>query len=236
MCLAIVKPAGIAVPENYLRNGYAENSDGAGIAYALDGKLHVLKSFSLERFLEYCAAVEHLPCLIHFRFATHGPTDEANCHPWLFKNGELAAIHNGIINIATTTKGEESMSDTGIFVNLVLDPMSRRVPVSHPAFRYLVEQSIGKSNKIAVMDVDGSTTIFNEGSGEWSKGVWYSNPGYKREPMRWVNESDLDNDWDQEYRKLSDHYERNGVDRSMAEELAFAELEEQHTERYGASL
>ena len=43
MCLAIYAPAGSDIPEKNLKNGFDNNSDGAGMAWATDGQLHVRK-------------------------------------------------------------------------------------------------------------------------------------------------------------------------------------------------
>ena len=100
MCLAIYQPAGKTVQEKYLRYGFDNHSDGAGIAWAADGVLHVEKGiFNIEKLLEVYERVKQYPCLIHFRKATHGKVDAANCHPFLLNDGKLALIHNGVLNI-----------------------------------------------------------------------------------------------------------------------------------------
>ena len=103
--------------------------------------------------------------------------DEANCHPFLFNDGKLALIHNGVISIRCSIEG---LSDTAHFVKLVLEPLVRtfKVPINNGSLNYLLCTSIG-SDKLAIMDGDGRTYIFNEDKGTWDEGVWYSNTSFR---------------------------------------------------------
>jgi hypothetical protein len=179
MCLAIYQPIGKTVPEKHLENGFKNHGDGCGIAWAEGGKLHVKKGVHMkfEDFLVWYNEVKQFPCLIHFRKSTSGKIDEANCHPFIFNEGKLAAIHNGVLNIKCNDK---DFSDTYHFVTLVLDPIIRKykIPVNDGSLNYLICTSIG-SDKLAVMDANGKTYIFNEEKGSWDEGVWYSNTSYK---------------------------------------------------------
>ena len=175
MCLAIWKPGGKEVPERYLEEAFRINSDGCGFAAATDGGIMLQKGFfNYKKFLKAYRRFSKLPCLIHFRIATHGLTDLTNCHPFLFNEASFAAVHNGIINIKCS---DIKRSDTWHFVKLVLEPLSKVMDIRHPALRYLVESTISYS-KIAVMDASGDVMIFNEDKGNWKDGVWYSNRTY----------------------------------------------------------
>ena len=178
MCLAIYKPAGIEIPLKYLENGFGNHSDGAGMAWAVDGVLYTRKGmFKVEEVLEQYEKIKQYPALIHFRKATHGKVDAMNCHPFLFNDNKLALIHNGILPIKCCIDG---LSDTAHFVKLVLEPMVKlhKVPINDGALNYLICTSIG-SDKIAIMDNDGQTFIFNEDKGTWDENVWYSNTSFR---------------------------------------------------------
>lgn len=179
MCLAIVSPAGKIVPKEHLENGFAGNSDGAGFAVATpDRKLIIKKGFfKFDEFHKAYLPYENLPCLIHFRIGTSGKKDAANCHPWRITE-DVALIHNGILPM----KVDGDLSDTGIFSRHLMTPHFQHMPKEwwkSQSFRWLFEEAIGFSNKIAIMDNEGEVVILNETHGEWDNGVWYSNSGYK---------------------------------------------------------
>jgi len=177
MCLAIYKPADADVPLEHLRNGFANHPDGAGFAWAVNGQLFIKKGiFDADEVVKQYELIKQYPCLIHFRKATHGKIDETNCHPFLFNDGKLALIHNGVLPIKCNIEG---LSDTAHFVKLVLEPMVKRnkVPINDGALHYLITTSIG-TDKIAIMDGTGTTYVFNEDKGKWEGGVWYSNTSF----------------------------------------------------------
>jgi hypothetical protein len=184
MCLAIYKPAGVTIPKQNLENGFNQNDDGAGMAWFEDGKVKILKGlFSFKRFYEEYIKRERFQMLIHFRWATHGTKNALNCHPFVFGNNRYALIHNGMLPIKCMDK---NLSDTGNFTKLVMEPMMAQggASLKKPAFRFLIEQAIGRGNKLAIMGPDGEVVIYNEEEGSWvgeekGKKVWYSNDGYK---------------------------------------------------------
>lgn len=158
-------------------NGHSNNPDGAGLAIARGGKIEVIKGMfpKFEDFWKVYKQHEKHSMILHFRLATHGAKDEANCHPWTLNEGDFALVHNGIISIKLT---DATLSDTGNFCRLVLEPMLRHNKPTKPALRYLIEQAVGSSNKILLINRAGQVTIFNESAGEWHKGAWFSNTGY----------------------------------------------------------
>lgn len=177
MCLAILKPAGKIVSKEHLSNGYDRNSDGAGFAYAENGEVVIQKGFF--KFEEFYAAYqphENKQCLIHFRIRTAGQTDAVNCHPWRI-NPKMALIHNGMLPI----REDAGLSDTGIFTNRVISPIVDANPdiIFTNGFKWLIESAIGSNNKVVILNSAGGYVIFNEKSGSWDDGVWYSNCSYK---------------------------------------------------------
>jgi glucosamine 6-phosphate synthetase-like amidotransferase/phosphosugar isomerase protein len=125
MCLIVL---GKQIPSNHIRNGWEYgNDDGAGYAFAVNGKLTVRKPYwSLDKLLKALSAdqAKHPDStfLIHLRMTTHGTDCVENLHPMLLDNGCVIA-HNGILRGFNPSDGR---SDTRMFADTVLASRSRR--------------------------------------------------------------------------------------------------------------
>lgn len=198
MCLAIYKPKGIQISKAYLHNGYIENKDACGFAFASKGRIECYKGF--KSFSEFWKAFRvfqsKYAMLIHFRFATHGDKSDANTHPILINGGRIAVIHNGII--AIKTHGTDS--DTVTFARDVLQPSFKRFGWNDATLKYLVETSIGSHNKIVALNSKGEAQIFNETSGLWHKGAWYSNNGFEGHSRWYTSIGSLASDYVQNWK------------------------------------
>jgi len=165
--------------------------------------------------------------------ATHGSESIANCHPFPIAGGKYAVIHNGIINILPT--GDNS--DTAEFCAKVLCPIARKMRLDSPSVRFLVESTVGSGNKLCVMDGNGAVTIFNEASGHWLNGVWFSNRGYEESLWKVTGRDAFAGDWWQRKEKsfhtgkLTDeeeieaeiaYYRSTGMNEADATEAALA--------------
>jgi len=177
MCIAIYKPHGKQLPDSHVAESFASNPDGAGFATICPKKGFIIQKgfFTLEEFERAFRPYALRPALVHFRIATSGGVNPQMCHPFSLCGGKYAMIHNGIIDI----KAHKGKSDTATFADAVLTPLLERgIPHTDPALRYLVETSIGKWNKILIMDTRGKVAYFNEQSGHYTDGIWYSNESY----------------------------------------------------------
>ena len=112
MCVIIVKPAGVKMPDSAIINAaYTANPHGCGM---VSTNVHY-KGLSLKSLKKHLKQVsDDEPCIIHFRLATHGSIKTANCHP--FHRGNVWFAHNGILSIKPV--GDMTDSETA-FQNII---------------------------------------------------------------------------------------------------------------------
>lgn len=175
MCIAIVKPQGTEISDEYLKNCFENNPDGAGIAYAKDGKLYIVKGiFNQNTFIKTVREAEKLAegdMLIHCRIGTSGKKDKENCHPHIV-NDSVVMIHNGILDIDVPRNSK--VSDTIIFIQEYLKDLPKDF-ITNPAILKMVEKFIGCKNKFAFLNNKGESAICNKNAGIMKDGIWYSN-------------------------------------------------------------
>jgi len=179
MCIAILQTkSATALTFDEFENSWKRNPDGAGMLFANAGKMVTIKELDcLESFYDtyrYIFDGGHAEgaLAIHFRYATHGLKNEANCHPFLVDN-KLGFIHNGIIH---SVKATATKSDTRVFMEEVL----RKLPkgfYKDAEIMDAITEHIGWS-KLVFVDHNGDFAINNKRSGHWRKGTWFSNSSY----------------------------------------------------------
>lgn len=181
MCIAILKTVGNPISEEILHNCWVANDDGAGFAYInWEGNIEIYKTLSWEDFINayndaFTEFGEVSNFLIHFRITSRGSTDITNCHPFMI-NDDAAIIHNGTItNIKIDTL--DTRSDTKIFAEEYLSLLPKDWE-DNPIIAEFIEDYIGYS-KIVMLHKTKGYFIYNEKSGHWFEGNWYSNDSYK---------------------------------------------------------
>ena len=140
--------------------------DSAGIA--LGPELTVLrKSGKLDSLTEVVEANDPsgMYGIGHTRWSTHGPPTDRNAHPHTDENGQVAVVHNGIIENYSKLKSEleaegvtfSSDTDTEVVPHLIADNMANGHD-AESAFHEAVDRLAG-SYAIAAI-IDGTETIF----------------------------------------------------------------------------
>ena len=112
--------------------------DSAGIAVARDGELRLRKKKGridqgLARLLKSEPVAGNLG-IAHTRWATHGPPSDGNSHPHLDQSGNIAVVHNGVIENYDTLKQRlvktghkfRSETDTEVLAHLIGDYYEKR--------------------------------------------------------------------------------------------------------------
>jgi glucosamine--fructose-6-phosphate aminotransferase (isomerizing) len=104
--------------------------DSAGVALLENEKISLIKQKGKVSELEELAARSNTTGTLgigHTRWATHGPPSQINSHPHLSNNGDIAVIHNGIIENFQSIKEEltrrgynfVSDTDTEVLAHLI---------------------------------------------------------------------------------------------------------------------
>ena len=192
MCVIAAKPAGVDMPtEREIETMWTNNPDGAGIMYAMKGKVYIEKGFmKLQALkdklkeLDRKYNLKNHSVVLHFRITTHGGTKPENTHPFpitdsigMLKKRKLAVklgvAHNGIISV-TPRKG---ISDTMEYIAGQLAPLSRAVPDFYKNKDLLLMIAHATESKLAFLD--GKGKIVTVGEFVENNGIKYSNHSFE---------------------------------------------------------
>ena len=122
--------------------------------------------------------------IAHTRWATHGEPNDINAHPHISRSGNLAMIHNGIIENYLTIKKElgkrgykfKSSTDTEVLVNLIEDVQltqkvdlfeATRIALNHVNGAYAIALIEKNHPDTIIAARKGSPMVIGIGEGEF---------------------------------------------------------------------
>ncbi len=138
--------------------------DSAGIALLDNGQLNIYKKQGKVSNLEgFCAGknVQGHAGIGHTRWATHGAPNDVNAHPHYSNDGQIAVIHNGIIENYSPLREElvsrgyefKSETDTEVLVHLIDDIQKNEKVDLTEAVRLALQHVVG-AYAIVVLSAD----------------------------------------------------------------------------------
>jgi glucosamine--fructose-6-phosphate aminotransferase (isomerizing) len=144
--------------------------DSSGVALQKDGKLNVYKKKGKVAELEESVIGQTLTSHIgigHTRWATHGEPSDRNAHPHQSQSGQLAMIHNGIIENYAQLKQEllnkgytfSSDTDTEVLLNFIEDIKLNNDCTLEEAIRIALKRVVGAYCILLIDAADPETII-----------------------------------------------------------------------------
>lgn len=245
MCIIVAKDKITPLPkEEYLKNCFDNNPDGAGFMYVDDSTRSVVidkgymtyKSFKkhYKRLCRKYNNFDNKSLIMHFRIGTAGANSRENTHPYpitydknilhktYFKTS-LGMAHNGIIHDYNPDKDDKTTNDTQNFIMKYLYPLYKHYPKFYKN-KYIMDglEDITGS-KLAF--IDKSDTIYLVGKFETDEsGVKYSNTNYLPYTYKYANLSgyhyypDYYGYYD-DYYKHNEYYEDTKSDKDFINDL-----------------
>lgn len=161
--------------------------DSAGVALLDEGGMNIYKCKGKVSDLENAAAGKNVHGHVgmgHTRWATHGEPNDKNSHPHLSQTGDIAIIHNGIIENYGSLKEEltnrghifTSDTDTEVLVHLIEDVQQNTGTSLDEAVRLALNEVIGAYAIVIISKNDpakligarkGSPLVVGIGDGEF---------------------------------------------------------------------
>lgn len=198
MCIIVAKDKFSKLPkEEYLKNCFTNNPDGAGFMYTdhdnnvvIDKGYMTYKSF-LKRYKKLCKRYNDFvnkALIMHFRIGTAGANSRENCHPYpvtydkdklhkLYTTTSLGVVHNGIISEYNPPKEDKTTNDTQNFIMKYIYPIYKHYPKFYKN-QYIMNGLEDITNsKFAFLDKCDNIYLVGDFKTD-DNGVKYSNSNY----------------------------------------------------------
>ncbi len=144
--------------------------DSSGVALLNNGKLNVYKKKGKVAEMEEDTVGKDVQAHIgigHTRWATHGEPSDRNAHPHVSQSGELAMIHNGIIENYAPIKQEliskgysfKSDTDTEVLLNFIEDIKKNNNCTLEEALRIALKRIVGAYCILLISNDDPETIL-----------------------------------------------------------------------------
>ena len=219
MCVIIAKSSSAQHPTTEVLDAcWARNPDGAGFAYAnVEGGVSIIKGLmtldALKAALAPLLAVPTSFYVLHFRIGTHGGNTAENTHPFWTTENEVALVHNGVLPMSREDKiMGPGRSDTRAFVEDVVAGFPDGWQHS-AAYQHLVEEYMGRGNKIATVDKDGivllNASAWTEDKDtklQYSNMHWKPSPTVMQAPYMGSSHTGIPYNWDDYYKRTPQPY------------------------------
>jgi hypothetical protein len=165
MCVIIIKPAGIEMPEkNILQRAAIFNPHGFGLCT----KERLYKTVNENLFLRETSKIrKNEAAILHFRLATTGSVKAANCHPFISKG--VCFAHNGILNVNTC----KDMTDSETFFRREAMPLVDKYGYGSHKFSYCMQKRAEIEHSRFAFMYGGDILMY--GNFENYRGCFYSN-------------------------------------------------------------
>lgn len=159
MCLILVKPANVKLPQGLFENLTKRNKDGFGLMFKDKNNNLIHKKTPSGNWKDHYELFEpyqdqHVG--LHWRMKTQGDVIHDNTHPFEVVENKLLLMHNGSIS---EVKAEDDKSDTWTFVNKVLQPSLNALKdplaiVQNDLLKKFISTYVGSHNKLLMLGQD----------------------------------------------------------------------------------
>lgn len=197
MCIIVAKDKMTKLPKDeYLKNCFDNNPDGAGFMYVDNEKVIIDKGYMTyksfkKRYKKLCRKYNDFinkSLVMHFRIGTAGANSKENTHPYpvhydkdilhkTYYRTSLGMAHNGIIHDYNPPAGDKTTNDTQNFIMKYVYPLYKHYPKFYKN-KYIMDglKDITGS-KLAFLDKSDNIYLVGDFKTD-DNGVKYSNSNY----------------------------------------------------------